>query len=399
VQDYDWRLEPTTAAYHYRRIEKGRFIELERTENWWGDELKYYKNRFNFDTLRIDIIRDDNVAFEYFLRGDLDSFLLNTPTRWHEKAVGEPFDKGYIHKIQFYNDLPRDSRGLWLNMDVPLLADKNVRYGLAHAMNWDAVLRNVLRGDFTRLRMHYEGYYWGYSNPNIQPRPFDLALADQYFNAAGWTQRGPDGIRTKDGQRLAVNVSYYAPDTTPQLVLLREEAKKAGVELNLQILDFSAWGNQIAQKKHEIVALRYGTGLIPTFWQHYHSDNAHIPQTNNITATDDPEIDRLSDEFDAATTLEDRLRLSHRLQELVHDVGAFIPSYKTPFLREGYWRWIRLPAHYGTRISSEDSGITDPFGLGLAWFDEELKNETLAAQAEGRSFGPVVIVDDTWRVD
>jgi microcin C transport system substrate-binding protein len=396
VKDYDWRLEPSTGAYHTARVEKGRFIELERTANWWGDALKYNQHRFNVDKIRIDVIRDDDVAFEYFLRGELDSYELATPSRWYEKAVGEPFDKGYIHKIQFYNDVPRPARGMWLNMDVPLLSDQNVRYGLAYAMNWDAVLRTVMRGDYPRLRMHFEGYYWGYSNPTIQPRGFDLALADKYFNAAGFTKRGPDGIRTKDGARLAVKVSYASPDLSPQLVLLREEAKKAGVELNLQLLDPSTWGTQVGEKKHEIVMLTFGTGLTPTFWQHYHSDNAHKPQTNNITNTDDPELDKLIDQFEAGTTLEMRLQLSHQIQQILHDKANFIPSYKIPYVREAYWRWIKLPEGYGTRTSTE---IADPFGMGTLWIDEDVQKETLDARAAGRGFPPVNIVDEKWRVD
>ena len=396
VKNYDWLLEPTTGAYHTARVEKGRFVELERTANWWGDALKYNQHRFNVDKIRVEIIRDDDVALQYFLRGDLDSYALGVPARWHEKAVGEPFDKGYIHKIQFYNDVPREARGMWLNMDVPLLSDKNVRLGLAYAMNWDAVLRTVMRGDYPRLRMPYEGYYWGYSNPTIQPRPFDLALADRYFTAAGWTQRGPDGIRTKDGQRLEVKVSYATPDFSPPLVLLREEAKKAGVELNLQLLDPSTWGTQIGEKKHEMTLLTFSTGLTPSFWQRYHSENAHKPQTNNITNLDDKALDKLIDEYENASELDRRLELSHEIQQITSEVADYIPSYKIPYVREAYWRWIKLPDAYGTRTSSE---IIDPFSAGLLWIDEDVKKETLEARDAGRAFDPVTIVDETWRPD
>jgi microcin C transport system substrate-binding protein len=396
VTSYDWRLEPTTSAYRTTRVEKGRFIELERTPNWWGDELKYNKKRFNFDKIRIDVIRDDDVALQYFLRGELDSYNLGIPARWHDKAVGEPFDKGYIHKIQFYNDVPREARGMWLNMDVPLLSDKNVRYGIAYAMNYDAVLRSVMRGDYSRLNGPYEDYYWGYSSPTVRARGFDLALADRHFNDAGWTQRGPDGIRTKNGERLAVRVSYASPDLSPQLVLLREEAKKAGLELNLQQLDPSTWGTQVQQKKHEIVMLGFGTKLTPSFWESYHSDNAHKPQTNNITNLDDKALDKLIDEYENASDLETRLRLSHQIQEIVHESADFVPSYKIPYVREAYWRWVKLPDAHGTRISTD---IVDPFSIGLSWIDEDVRKETLEARDSGRAFEPVTIVDETWRAD
>ena len=396
VTDYNWRIEPTTGPYRIDRVVNGRYIEFVRLDDWWANDLKYYQNRFNVDRIRVEIIRDDNVAFEHFLRGELDNYNLGIPAYWHDKAVGTPFDRGYIHKIQFYNDVPRESRGFWLNGDVPLLSDLNVRLGLAHSMNWEAVIATVLRGDYERLNQHFEGYYWGYTNENIKARPYDLAAADRYFTAAGWTQRGPDGIRTKDGQRLSVDISYASPELSPQLVLLKEEARKAGVELNLRLLDPSTWGNQVGEKNYQMVFLRFGTGLTPSYWQHYHSDNAHKPQTNNLTATDDPELDRLIDEYDAAADIDTRLRLSHQIQQIVHDKAGFIPAYKMPYLREAYWRWIKTPEGYGVRTSTE---IADPFSSGLFWIDEDVKRETLEARAAGRAFEPVTIVDETWRTD
>ncbi len=135
--------------------------------------------------------------------------------------------------------------------------------------------------------------------------------------------------------------------------------------------------------------------MTPTFWQHYHSVNAHKPQTNNITNTDDKELDKLIDEYEVGSDLETRLKLSHQIQQIIHEQADFIPSYKVPYVREAYWRWIRLPASYGTRTSSDE--VTDPFSAGLSWFDEDAKKETLEARAAGRGFPPVTIVDETWR--
>ena len=266
VQDYNWRSEPGTGAYRISRVEKGQFVEFGRNEDWWGNDKRYLAKRFNPDTVRITVIRDMNVAWEYFLRGEIDAFPVLMPRFWHEKAQGEPFDNGYINRIKFYTDTPQPSAGLWLNTDDPVLADRNVRLGLAHAMNIDLLLSTVLRGDYERLKTHHDGY-WDYSNPNIQPREFALQKADEYLDAAGFPNRGPDGIRMRDGQRLTLRVVYSTQEHTPRLVLLREEAKKAGIELNLQLLDSSAAFKQILEKQHQVAWMAWGIGLTPRFWQ------------------------------------------------------------------------------------------------------------------------------------
>ena len=397
VTDYDWRIEPNTGAYTISALENGRFLEFARKQDWWGDSNRYLRNRFNPDTVRIEIIRDENVAFEYFLRGELDRYLFETlPARWYEQASGPVFDNGYAGKIQFYTDLPREPLGFWLNMDDPLLADQNVREGLAHAINLDRALQTVFRGDYERLQQRWENFFWGYSDPNIRVREFDVNRADEYFETAGWTERGPDGIRTRNGQRLSVRISYATDDHTPWLVILREEARKAGVELQLQLMDPATWGRQVGEKQYQITVLRFTTNATPSFWQGYHSENAHKPNTNNLTNTDDPEIDRMIEEYDAATTLEERIRLSWELQNRINDMASFIPLYKRPYIREVFWRWMKIPEAHATRTSGE---IFDPFNEGLFWIDEGARADTLAAMDQGRTFPAVDIVDTTWRVD
>lgn len=393
VEDYNWKIEPNAGPYQISRVENGRLIEFSRKDDWWGDDLKYFANRFNPKTIRYTVIRDVNVAWEYFLRGELDAFPIILPNYFYEKAIGEPFDKGWIHRIKFYTDRPQPSQGMWLNMDDPILADRNVRLGLHHAMNVDLMLRSVLRGDYERLRMHYDGY-GDYSHPDIQARSFDLDLANEYFDRAGWTEFGPDGIRRKGGQRLSLTVLYSTQEHTARLVVLREEAKKAGVELNLQLTDSAAAFKQILEKQHQIGWMAFNVGPWPSPWQHYHSENAHKPQTNNITNTDDLELDALIDAYDSATDKETRIRLSHEIQQMLHDIGMFIPMYKVPYTREAYWRWMQLPDHYATRTTDV---IFDPMAEGLFWIDQEIKEETLQAKENGVSFPPVYIEDTTWR--
>lgn len=393
IEEYNWKIEPNAGPYQISTVANGRYIEFSRKDDWWGDQLKYMKNRYNPDTVRYTVIRDVNVAWEYFVRGELDAFPIILPNYFHDKAIGEPFDNGWIHRIKFFTDSPQPSQGMWLNMDDPILADQNVRLGLHHAMNVDLMLSSVLRGDYERLRMHYDGY-WDYSHPDIQPRKFDLDKAGEHFDLAGWTEYGADGIRVKDGERLALTVLYSTQEHSARLVVLREEAKKAGVELNLQLTDSSSAFRQILEKQHQIGWMAFNTNPWPSPWQHYHSENAHSPQTNNITNTDDAELDALIDAYDVATDRESRVRLAHEIQQMMHDIAMFIPMYKVPYTREAYWRWLQLPDHYATRTTET---IFEPMMEGLFWIDEETKQETLVAKDEGTAFEPVYIEDMSWR--
>jgi microcin C transport system substrate-binding protein len=395
VKDTNWKVEPNTGPYRISKIKKGKSIEFERKKDWWAGDLRYNRNRYNVDRVRIKVIRDANIAYKHFEKGELDTFALVLPDFWHDRAKGEIYDKGYVHKIWFYNDTPQPGYGVFLNQDFELFADRNARYGFAHALNIKKVLATVLRGDYLRMHTLHTGY-GAYSNTRIRARAFDLEKAEHYMALAGWQQRGPDGIRVKDGQRFSVVVNYGAKHHNDRLVVLKEEALKAGIELVLKLMDPSSSFKNILEKKHQVAWMGWGASFRPAYWQHYHSENAHKTQTNNITNTDDPDMDRkimaYRDEIDEKR----RIALAHELEEKIHSIGAAIPTYMVPYSREAFWRWMRLPQHHGTRWSES---LFEPFGTtgGVFWIDVDRKSETMSARKAGKGFEPVLIVDETYR--
>ena len=247
------------------------------------------------------------------------------------------------------------------------------------------------------MHNHYSGY-GKYTNPQVKARAYDLDKANEYLDKAGWDKRGSDGIREKDGTRFSVKLTYGQQNHTDRIVVLKEEAKKAGIELVLQLLDgTSAYKNTI-EKKHQAAWMGWSTGLRPAFWQHYHSDNAHKPQTNNITNTDDAQMDEMIIRYRDSTEEDERVELAHQLQQKVHDYGAYIPTYSAPYAREAYWNWMRLPESLGTKISQSLFTAFDLTFGGLAWIDEEIKEQTLKAKKKKTAIGePVVIINETYK--
>lgn len=152
------------------RCSKGKSITLTRIKNWWGENHKYFKNRFNVDKVIFKLIRDRNVAFQQFLKGKVDRFRLYEPEYWHDKTNSEPFKKGYIYKRWSYNSAPQPSWSITLNKSHDLFKDINVRKAIAHAINVDKVNKTILRGDTLRQQSMWVGYR-GYSDPSIKARP------------------------------------------------------------------------------------------------------------------------------------------------------------------------------------------------------------------------------------
>jgi microcin C transport system substrate-binding protein len=397
VRKYNWKIVPNTGPYQISDFKKGKYIKFKRKRDWWARDLHYFKNRFNVNNVIYTVVRDDNLEWEYFKKKRVDVFGMTLPKYWHVKSKTPVIENGYVNRIWFYNDTRRSPFGLWLNPDKDIFKDINVRYAFAHAMNIQKVIEKVLRNDYLRLEHGFVGY-GPYSNNTINARRFDLAKVDHYMKKAGW-QSGEDGIWVKNGRPFSVEVLYGSDHHTPKLVVMKEEAKKAGVELRLQKLDPSTWYKKISESNQEAVWMAFGgSGLRPSYWQSWHSDNAHKPRTNNVTNTDDAELDRLIEAYRNSLEVQERIELSHKIQKIIHDIGAYVPASTAPYVRQAYWRWWRLPEIPATKESTSLFSFFSSDTGGLFWYDKQLHENTKKMMKKKEKLPPVTIIDETYKM-
>ncbi len=135
-----------------------------------------------------------------------------------------------------------------------------------------------VRGDYVR-KPHGLGFGHGdYDRTDNKPPEFNPELAAQFFTKAGFEIIGPDGIRVnKQGQRLSFAVTYGFPIWSPRIAYLKEQAKLAGLELTLNLVDGSSAFKYILEKKHDLAFLNMGGGEIPAYWEYLHSKNVKPP--------------------------------------------------------------------------------------------------------------------------
>jgi peptide/nickel transport system substrate-binding protein len=95
------------------------------------------------------------------------------------------------------------------NLHNPILADRNVRLALAGAINRQEIVEKVMHGAAVPAETDQSpALSWAYT-PNFEHHPFDPNKASQILDADGW-KRAPDGIRVKNGRRLAFNLTCIA---------------------------------------------------------------------------------------------------------------------------------------------------------------------------------------------
>ena len=414
VQRYQWRFVPTTGPYVIKDgdLKKGRSITLTRLDDWWANDLKFWRNRFNPSRIHLSVIRDTSKTFEAFKKGELSVANLALPEQFYEKlpATDPLVQNGYVHRSVFYNDIPRPTYGLWMNSGRPLLSNRDIRIGINYATNWQKVIDEYFRGDYARMRTTADGY-GSFTHPTLQARPYDVEQALAYFAKAGFSERGPDGVLVNgDGERLSVSLTTGYESLKDTLTILREEALQAGLELRLEILDSTASWKKVQEKQHDIAfsALNVSPEMYPRYWETYHSVNAYDvpwlpdgspnpdrklkPQTNNMQSIALPELDKRIEAYRASGDVEEMRRLAFEMEEILYEDGSFVPGFVIPFLRTGYWRWIQWPEDFNVKLANT------ALKYHLYWIDTEMERATRDARKSGETFEMVDKVYDQYKI-
>ncbi len=424
IERYQWRVMPSLGAYtlHEDDIDTGRSITLRRDKEWWGQNKRFWRGRFNPDRYRFDVIRDPDKQIEAFARGDIDMVRMDPPKHWYETLSEEHPEvaAGRILRYKFYNRIPRPDWGLWINTAKPRLDDVNIRVGLHYATNFDLVCEQYHRGDAVRLETGSDGYGWR-MHPTIKARRFNPEKAREYFAKAGYDQSGPDGVlQNAAGERLAFTITSPYQNRRDLVAILKQEALKAGLEYNLQVMDSTTGFKILQEKNHEIgfVALARSVELYPRYWDMFHGNNAYVDaylgpdgqpvgkysegtpnpdpqqirvQTNNMTSSFVPEIDRLIEAYVEAETMDEIKSLAEQIEQKTFDHAAWVNGWAVPFNRGAYWRYVKWPEGFNPANARE----TDEFMVH--WVDSDERDEIERARRTGATYPNELQVFDQFK--
>ncbi len=113
----------------------------------------------------------------------------------------------------------------------PFLADVRVRQAIAYAIDRDTIV-NTLYGFTGRPTAQLLVAPRPYANPGTIPYEYNLAKANALLNEAGWVDTDGDGIRDRNGTKMAVVFQTSVnPVRQKTQTLVEESLEKLGIEV------------------------------------------------------------------------------------------------------------------------------------------------------------------------
>lgn len=192
--------------------------------------------------------------------------------------------------------------------------DRNVRKALALAIDREALVNGVLDGvGAPAYGIAPEGI--GLTGV-VRTQRYDPAAARQALDAAGWVPAA-DGIRAKDGKRLAINLGTYPgrAELEQFAVVMQDQLKTAGIETSIEKfadVEVALANNTFTTTTYSIGSAAFAdlSRLLATLY---------VPSPRNTDRYANPQVTDLYSRFIVTADTSQRETLLHQMQELISE--------------------------------------------------------------------------------
>jgi peptide/nickel transport system substrate-binding protein len=175
------------------------------------------------------------------------------------------------------------------NVNDPVLRDRRVRQAIACAMDRQAIIDAIWRGQANLANTLLPREHWAaVSDAEIAQYPHDVARAERLLDEAGF-HRGPDGIRLRLTLKTSTDES-----TRLMAAVLQQQLRAAGIRLEIRSTEFGTFYADVTRGAFQMYALRWiGSNEDPDIFRYTYGTSSFPPKGANRGRYSSPRIDTL----------------------------------------------------------------------------------------------------------
>jgi peptide/nickel transport system substrate-binding protein len=308
-----------TGPYKLKSWDAAAFTEIERFDDC-------FLGAPNIDIIRENIVPEASVRAVALETGEADSAVWPLVTEDNIRFRDNAEYTTFVTSSVAINHFP-------MNNEHPALSDKAVRKAMMNAIDRDSIVNDLWQGLAVKATANLSPALEFYYNPDVTTYDYDPDLAMTLLDEAGWVP-GADGIREKDGVRLAWTCTIITGDQArgPEAVAVQEWLAQVGMEMSIAEAPVASIqeGQRAGTVDMSLYNWTYGGGS----GEPDGSTTLRSDARNNWSLWKNARVDELLDLGLTQTNPDDR--------KVTYDEIQAIVAEEVPFLFIKYWDWFNI---------------------------------------------------------
>ena len=384
-----------SGPYKVGKFEVNRYIEFERVKSWWGAELPVNRGSYNFDTVRYEVYRDRDVAFEGFTARNYlfrEEFTARVwATRYDFPAVKD----GRVRRETLPDETPSGAQGWFINIRRDKFKDSRDREALIQAFDFEWTNKTIMYGAYARTVSPFQNSEMMAEGP---PSPEELKLLepfrgqvpdevfDQPFLPPVSDGSGQDrtllrkasqllqeaGLAIKDGKRMLPNGEAFRiefltedPSIQPHHGPYIKNLGTLGIEASLRLVDPVQYRARLEDFDFDMTIERFSMSATPgdTMRPFFSSQAATTKGSYNLAGIANPAIDALLVKIIGANNRAE-LTIACRAFDRVFRAGRYwVPQWYRNSHPIAYWDVFAhppKPPRYAQGVGAPENWWSDP---------------------------------------
>jgi ABC-type transport system substrate-binding protein len=326
-----------SGPYILESFDRAKNIILKKNPNWWGNSVPELKGKYNFEKIMMRFIKDSTISLTSLEKGDLDFIDGGSgfdPEVYTKKTSGPKWGKEVL-KQKIQNKQPKGYGFVGFNLKHPIFSSKKTRQAMVHLFNRQGMIKKFLFD----MSLPATGPLYqqsDYADPNVKALEFNPKKALALLKEDGWKVDGADKFLSKviNGKKIVFSFTILepSPEFVKYLTIFKEDAKQAGVDVNIKTIDWNAFVKLLDERNFDAVRLAWGAGDVD--WdpkQIFHSESI-ANAGSNFVSYENKEVDKLIDESRLTMDKKERMTKLRKVFKMIADDAPYIFLFNGKFI-------------------------------------------------------------------
>lgn len=278
---------------------------------------QFYKKGYPFlNQVVFRIVPDQSSLLTQFLSYSIDVMELIPP-----KDV-EKIKKDSNLELVTYPD--RQYVYIGWNLKKPLFENKNVRVAISMSINTKEIIDVVWHGYAKQSIGPIHSTLWAF-NKNLAPLNYDPEKAKEILKNEGLKDINGDGILEYKGKPFEFELITNKGNTIREqtAVLIQNHLSKIGIKANLKFVEWNTFIKSLMSKNYDACIQGWRVATKIDFREIWHTNGGY-----NFVSYSNKEVDKLIEEMENLSEVEDVKKYSDEIQMLIYEDQPYTFIYE-----------------------------------------------------------------------